>query len=346
MANTDAIAKLLKDVNKVLGDNTVTTANNLPEVRKVRVFPSYDYLCGGGIPVGRIIEHVGPAGSFKSGAAYMAAASFQKQEFPTCAENLVGIVDVEGTYTKNWGTNFGIDNSRLLLSKPSSLEKAVDLTDFLLRDPNVSLVVFDSMQGTGAAGEVEKSMEDEQMGINARFWNKAIRKFLAAMNSNPNKIITLIVINGVYDKVGFVMGNPETSSNGKQLKYAKTLSVHFRAGQTHKLKNPENGVELPSGRHYFLKTSKFKLGVYPLDSEIYVPLSDIDGAERNKPDETHQIIELASKLCLVDKKGSWFYVGEEKFQGKDALIQALREDVAFIDSLREKLYEQFEIIHE
>jgi RecA/RadA recombinase len=35
--------------------------------------------------------------------------------------------------------------------------------------------------------EADASMEKEQMGVNAKFWNKAMRKITTAMNRNPER---------------------------------------------------------------------------------------------------------------------------------------------------------------
>lgn len=84
--------------------------------------------------------------------------------------------------------------------RPTLLSNCVDIIQALLESEEISLVVLDSMSAIGTDEEIGKSMEDQQMASGARFWNKACRKFQAAMNSNPTKESTLIVINSAYQK--------------------------------------------------------------------------------------------------------------------------------------------------
>ena len=242
-AHKTKMNQLIRDIQNKYGDLAVIgyADKRPPSTVLWTKVPSFDLITGG-FPISRIVEFLGPGSSTKSFMTYCITARFQSPEFRLLQEQLwassgidpedvpetsVALVDVEGTYTKEWGRKvFGIDNEKLIYVQPESMEQAADITQVLLQDPAISLVVFDSMSYAGAKGEVEESSEKDQMAINARFWNKTIRKFGSAMNKNRNLVRSLIVINSEYSKIG-IFGGSETK-NGGQLKLSKSLSVSFQ----------------------------------------------------------------------------------------------------------------------
>lgn len=224
------------------------------------------------------------------------------------------LVDVEGTYDPEWGEMLGIDNKALLYIAPDTMSEAVDTTEALLCNEDISLVVFDSFSAAGADAETDASMENEQMAINARFWNKAMRKFQAAMNRNPSRDITLIIINSAYEKVGFVMGDPEKVKNGVQLKLAKSLSIRFRALKEHVGKD-EDENEITVGRNISIKCMKNKTARPFLAANFYFSFINQGDQKAGRTDVDGQIVELAIRFGLVERAGAWYQYGKLKVQG-------------------------------
>lgn len=256
----------------------------------------------------------------------------------------VALIDVEGTYTPSWGEDiFGIDNKALIYDSPDSMSKAVDVTEALLSHPDISLVVFDSLSAAGADAETDASMENEQMAINARFWNKAIRKFQAAMNRNPERDVTLIVINSAYEKVGFVMGDPEKVKNGVQLKLAKALSIRFRALKEQPGKD-DDGVEMTVGRNVSIKCMKNKTARPFLSGNFYFSYINSDGIGAGKTDINAQILELAIRFQLVERSGAWYSYKDLRVQGMDEMRRKLVTENK-IKELTEEVYAKIEDTH-
>jgi RecA/RadA recombinase len=246
------------------------------------------------------------------------------------------LVDVEGTYDPAWGETFGIDNEALLYMSPESMAEAVDTTEALLCNEDVSLVVFDSFSAVGADTETDKSMEDEQMAINARWWNKAMRKFQAAMNRNPDRDITLLVINSAYEKVGFVMGDPEKVKNGGQLKLAKALSIRFRALKEIVGKD-EDENEITIGRNIVIKCMKNKTARPFLNATFYFSFINDGSTKAGKTDIEAQIIELGIRFGMIERAGAWYEYDKCKVNGV-AAFQAEMIKSAKIKKLSEQVY--------
>ena len=180
---------MLERFNATMGEGIIHTASELPKCRKVlSTIPAYNYVTDGGFPIGRVIEHYGENGSLKSYTAYDAIAQFQHYDWANHEQNAfksfeysgtgavreldsyelrrgykpkkepiarrVALVDIEATYTPDWGEKFGIDNEGLILIRPTLLTEAVDIVQALLIDESISLIVFDSLSAIGTDDEV------------------------------------------------------------------------------------------------------------------------------------------------------------------------------------------------
>lgn len=347
---------MLEKFNETMGDGVIHTASILPKCRKVRsCIPAYNYITCGGFPIGRVIEHYGENGSLKSYTAYDAIAQFQKYDWANHVQNAfksftysgegnfrelesyelrkgykprrqpvarrVALVDVEATYTPDWGEKFGIDNEGLILIRPTLLTECVDIVQSLLSDENISLIVFDSLSAVGTDDEVGKSMEDQQMASGARFWNKACRKFQAAMNSNPHREATLLVINSAYQKTGIAYGDPEVIRNGEQLKRTKSLSVKFKALK--KINGKTDDGDIVVGRNIAIECIKNKCGVNGRSANFFYAFVDYGNIPAYQTNYAGQLVDLGMKFGLIERKGAWYTYKETRVSGLDNFVDEI-----------------------
>lgn len=363
---------MLEKFNATMGEGIIHTASEVPKCRKIlSTIPAYNYVTDGGFPIGRVIEHYGENGSLKSYTAYDAIAQFQHYDWANHEQGAfkgftysgsgavrelesyelrrgykpkkdpivrrVALVDIEGTYTPDWGKRFGIDNEGLILIRPTLLTEAVDIVQALLIDEDISLIVFDSLSAVGTDDEVEKSMEDQQMASGARFWNKACRKFQSAMNGNPHCEATLLVINSAYQKTGLVFGDPEVIRNGEQLKRTKTLSVRFQPLK--EVKGKTDFGDIAVGRNIALHCVKNKTGVNGRRANFFYAYVEYGTVPAYKTDVTGQIIDLGMKYGLVERKGAWYQYDKVRVNGMDSFAAEL-EDSGAIKDLEADVYEE------
>lgn len=357
---TSTLGKMVDKFNEVMGEGIVHTASEIPNCLRVKsTVPMYNYVSCGGFPIGRVIEHFGEQSALKSYVAYDAIAQFQHYDWGNHIQGAftkfeyvgtgvvkelrsfeiksgmravknshiarrVALVDIEGTYTPDWGETFGIDNNGLLLIRPSLLSESVDIVQALLEDENICLVVFDSLSAIGTDEEIDKSMEDNQMAAGAKFWNKAFRKFQSAMNNNPHKEATLIVINSAYQKVGIAYGDPEVIRNGEQLRRTKTLSVKFKALKEIAAKTDEGDETI--GRNISIKCLKNKVGIPGRTANFFYAYTTNGFTEAHKTDIEGQLVDLAIRFGVVKRKGAYYNFGEHQIQGMDAFITHLIEN--------------------
>lgn len=350
------VDQIMVDLEKKFGRKLLRYGHEVPEVYFVPYdLPALDFISGGGVPVGRIIEHYGAFSSTKSYASLKALAQFQRIKWGVNgkheyieghkSDKSVALIDIEGTYTADWGRRIGIDNGNLVYTDPDSIEDAVDIADVLLRDPDISLVVFDSLSAIGDKTEVENSMSKDQMSSTARFWNKAIRKLQASMASNPNRISTLIVINSAYDKVGISFGDPEQLKNGIQLKLAKSVSTKFNALKMEKGRDERLDSDEALGYNISLYNKKNKVGRRGLSSSYYFTFVDLGHTKANSVDVVGQVIDLGVKFGLITKRGSFYDYEGKKYQGMANLEAGLLEDESVFRALKEDVYVEIREFH-
>jgi recombination protein RecA len=245
----------------------------------------------------------------------------------------VALIDMEGTYDREWGARLGIDNEGLLYYTGCSMNQAIDVMEVLLRNPEVCLVVLDSMSIIGSDQENEKSMEEDQMATNARLWNKAARKLRSALNEN--KDATLIAINATSTKIGGY-GDSETVKNGNQWKLFKSLSIRMN-GLTPIKGKPDGVTEVTIGRNISLKNKKNKFGEPYRESSFYISFVDDGILKVGETDVVAQLVELGSLFQLISRSGNVYTYGSVKANGIENFKNKLRES-GEVDNLKQEVY--------
>ena len=214
----------------------------------------------------------------------------------------------------------------LLISQPDTGEQALDITEELVRSGAIDIVVVDSVAALVPKAEIEGSMEDQQMGLQARLMSKALRKLTGVIGKTNT---TVIFINQLRMKIGVMYGNPETTTGGNALKYYSSVRLEIR--RTEGLK--KDAVDI--GNHVRVRVLKNKVAPPFRQAEFDI----IFGKGICK---TGNILDVAVSLDIVNKAGSWFSYNEEKLgQGRDKskeFLEAHPELLVEIEGLvREKL---------
>ena len=258
----------------------------------------------GGLPRGRIVEIYGPEASGKTTLALHAVAECQKKG------GEAAFIDVEHALDPVYARALGVDVDSLLVSQPDTGEQALEIMEALIRSGAVDIVVLDSVAALVPRAEIEGEMGDAHVGLQARLMSQAMRKLAPAV-SKSNCIA--LFINQLRLKVGVVYGNPEVTSGGNALKYYASVRLDVRRTET--LKSGADAV----GSHTRVKVVKNKLAPPFKQAEFDV----LYGIGISKESE---LLDLAVKLDIIDKSGSWFgYKGERLAQGRDNARDYLRE---------------------
>ena len=311
-----AIDKIEKDFGKGsimrLGDKTAVSVESIPTGAL-----SLDIALGiGGVPRGRIIEIYGPEASGKTTLAQHIVAECQKKG------GIAAFVDAEHALDPEYAQALGVNVDELLISQPDTGEQALEITEELVRSSAVDIVVVDSVAALVPKAEIDGSMEDQQMGLQARLMSKALRK-LTGIVSKTNT--TVIFINQLRQKIGIMFGNPETTTGGTALKYYSSVRLDIRRIET--LKN-ENGE---FGNRVKIKVVKNK-GAPPFK------VAECDLIYGKGFSKTGCILDVAVSFDIVKKSGAWFSYNEEKIgQGREKTKEFLEANPDLLNEIEQKV---------
>ena len=200
---------------RILGDERVSKVPAIPPGT-----PSLERALGcGGYPRGRIVEVYGPEGSGKTTLTLHAIAECQR------AGGTAAFIDAEHALDVTYAKNIGVQADRLLIAQPDHGEQALEIVDSLVRSNAVDLIVVDSVAALVPAAEIEGSMGDQHVGLQARLMSQGMRK-LAAVANRSNTCI--MFINQLRMKIGVTFGSPETTTGGNALKFYASQRLDVR----------------------------------------------------------------------------------------------------------------------
>jgi len=273
----------------------------------------------GGFPKGRVVEIYGPESSGKTTLALHAIAESQKKG------GIAAFIDAEHAFDKFYAQNLGVDVENLLISQPDNGEQALEIADNLIRSGAIDILVIDSVAALTPRGEIEGEMGDSKMGLQARLMSQALRKLTGSISKTK---CCCIFINQLREKIGVMFGNPETTTGGNALKFYASVRIDIRRiGQ---IKEGDNVV----GNRVRVKVVKNK--VAPPFRQAEFDITYGKGISK-----TGEIVDMAVELNVVQKSGSWFsYEGDKLGQGRDAVVQLLKDNPELCDEIENKIKEK------
>jgi recombination protein RecA len=270
----------------------------------------------GGLPAGRMIEIYGPEASGKTTLALHAIASAQK------SGKVAAFVDAEHALDASYAQKLGVSLEHLFVSQPDSGEQALEITEALVQTGGVGLVVVDSVAALVPQVEIDGSMDDLQVGAQARMMSKAMRKLTRIVSRTG---CTVIFINQLRQKIGVRFGPSEVTSGGNALKYYTSVRLDIRRIGTIK-----KGEELVGNRTR-VKVVKNKVAAPFRSVEFDILFGE--GISREG-----EVIDMALALGVVSKSGSWFSHGDRKLgQGREKVREMLSSDSEYSSRLEDEV---------
>ena len=302
-----------------LGENTDITVESIPTGSL-----TLDMALGiGGVPKGRIIEIYGPESSGKTTLALHIVAEAQK------LGGEVAFIDAEHALDPAYAKALGVDTDSMLISQPDNGEQGLEICEALVRSGAIDVVVVDSVAALTPRAEIEGDMGDAHVGLLARLMSQALRK-LAGSIAKTNCIV--IFINQLREKVGVMYGNPEVTTGGRALKYYSSVRIDVRRIESIKV-----GGQLVGNRTR-AKIVKNKVAPPFREAEFEI----VYGTGISKWSE---LVDLAVKLDIIQKSGSWFSMGETRIgQGKDAAKQYLMDNPDVAEQVETQIRANAEVL--
>lgn len=279
----------------------------------------------GGLPKGRIIEIYGPESSGKTTLATHVIAEAMKTPDAYCA-----IIDVEHAFDTGYARNLGVDLDRLEISQPDYGEQALDIASRLIGSGEFAVVVVDSVAALVPKSELDGDMGDATMGKQARLMGQAMRKLTPLLKNGT----IVIFINQLRDKIGQMMGNPETTTGGNALKFYASVRLDIRRSiaKDNLIKDKNDGL---IGTPVKVKVVKNKVAAPFKVAEFEV----LFGEGINKFGE---VVDIAIDTDIIKKAGSWFsYDGNNIGQGRPSVMELLKDNPSLFQEIEQKVKASF-----
>ncbi|HOV46504.1 MAG: recombinase RecA [Spirochaetes bacterium] len=313
----------IETIRRQFGDGSIMKygQNERPDIEVIPTGSlALDIALGiGGFPRGRIVEVYGAESSGKTTLALHSIAEAQK------LGGVAAFIDAEHALDPSYAQKLGVKIEDLIISQPDNGEQALEITDVLVKSGAIDIIVIDSVAALVPRSEIEGDMGDSFIGAQARLMSQAMRKLTGSISKSKT---ILLFINQVRMKISTVpFGNPETTPGGLALKFYSSVIVNIK-----KIEDITQGDEkLGIGVKMTVKKNKLSP---PFKVAETVLLFD-----RGFSKEL-EIIELASKLDIIKKTGTWFSyqdikLGQGKMNAADFLVANKEISLEIENKIRE-----------
>jgi len=316
-----AIDAALSQIEKQFGKGTIMKLGQKGAAVAVEAIPtgsiSFDLALGiGGFPRGRVVEIYGPEATGKTTLALHVIAEAQKRG------GQAAFIDAEHALSPSYAAQIGIDIDNLLISQPDFGEQALEIAEVLVRSGAVDVIVVDSVAALVPKAELEGEMGDAHMGLQARLMSQALRKLTAIVARSKT---CFIFINQIREKIGIFIGNPETTTGGRALKFYASLRVDVRKLSV--LKDGESVV----GTRAKVKIVKNKMA--PPFREAQFDIIFGEGISREG-----DLVDIGFDTGILEKTGTWYsYKGERLGQGRENVKRLLKENAPLAAGLEAEI---------
>ena len=206
---------------------------------------------------------------------------------------------------------FSIKNKIIVVTGAASGNGKI-ISESLIKSCQLDVLVIDSVAALVPRAEIEGTMGDSHMGLQARLMSQAMRKLAGIVSKSKTCII---FINQIRHKIGIMFVNPETTTGGNALKFYSSLRLEIRRkGQ---IKEGEHVI----GNRTVVKVAKNKLA--PPFKKVEFDILYGQGISYEG-----DLIEKAIDGNIIIQSGAWFSYKEQKIsQGRENLRQKLKEDL-------------------
>jgi recombination protein RecA len=316
-----AIDAALSQIEKQFGKGTVMKLGQKGAAVAIEAIPtgsiSFDLALGiGGFPRGRVVEIFGPEATGKTTLALHVIAEAQKRG------GQAAFIDAEHALDATYAARVGIDVDNLLISQPDYGEQALEIAEVLVRSGAVDVVVVDSVAALVPKAELEGEMGDSHMGLQARLMSQALRKLTAIVARSKT---CFVFINQIREKIGMFIGNPETTTGGRALKFYSSMRIDVR-----RLSILKDGDQVVGNR---AKVKVVKNKMAPPFREAQFDIIFGEGISREG-----DLVDVGFETGILDKSGTWYsYKNERLGQGRDNVRKLLKENTELAARLEEEI---------
>jgi len=342
MKSTGALEKTIKLLNKKLGDETIIPAQSVVDYGRIPSGSlSLDIALGGGWSLNKWHEIIGEQSNGKTALVLKTIATNQQRD-PDFTTVWVAAED----WVPSHAEMCGVDVSRVYVITTNILEDALDAVLEIAETKDVDCIVIDSLPALLTKLEEEKEMNDAIVGKTAlqlnKFWRKVTFSSHRSLLGGERPFLGL-VINQFRSKIGVVYGDPRTTPGGEgknyhfstRLQLSRDEWIHegkgearHKVGQTIKVRVIKNKTAVPAQEAVF---------------DFYFDDSQEHPFKAGDIDYIKEMMALSKLFKVVKRAGSYYRYAERQWQGEDAMIKSLREELDLQEMLDKDVREAIKI---
>jgi recombination protein RecA len=310
---------VLSEMNKKFGKGVIINAQdkeNYGDVIPTTPFSLRNSLGIGGFAKRKFYTIDGDLSAGKSTTAYDVIGNCQKTYGEQCL-----LIDKEDSYTTDYGARLGIDNDKLTIATPFTLEDMYECVTMALKSNAFGVIVVDSVTSFAPASRFEGSVV---MGVEARVNSDKMRMVMDALEKSNT---CLIFIQQIRQAIGG-MGDPTTVSGGKAIPFYAHGRIRITRSEIDR-ENKQNVMKFTIIKNKM--APPFKVGTIVYNWETGFDLFS-------------EIADLAIEFGVIKNEGkSYFFPGVENFKvvGKSKAVEYLKDNPEYTKETIEPLVAEY-----
>lgn len=334
--STDTLRLFAGSLGRTAGAGSLVLASEVVIPRRYTSGSlTLDAVLGGGWPGNQWSEVIGENSSGKTSTVLKTVAANQRLD-PEFTVFWAGAEQFE----PGWAAKLGVDVSRVVVTSERSMETVLDMMLVAARERIFDMIVLDSYPALIPADEMEeKSIGDAHVAPGARTFNKFWRRMGesgARSFDGTERPYFGIIMNQWRAKVGgwSPQGTPRTTLGGQGKDYAFYARVDVvRTGWiTEEWPGYGKPVKVAQQIRYSTIKNKSASPQATGSADFYIRNAR-SGLRMGSFDTAAEHVEAAVMYGAVIKRGGWYVFGGQKWQGKPALTDAVREDTGLQEAI-------------
>lgn len=333
----ESLAELTAQINKKFGANTIVQGSAMRQTlpRITTGVLAFDLMLGGGWPANQWSEIIGDESSGKTAIAFKTIAANQALD-----PDWVALWIAAEEFVPEYAQSIGVDLDRIWVVETNIMEQAYDLIVKTMDNRAADCIVVDSLPALIPNDEDEKMMEEFTVGLGARLTGKFFRKSSKAQKRSlveDDRPFTGLFINQWREKIGVMYGDNRTTPGGKAKNFSYFTRVEVKRDEWIKEKDEAIG-QVIRGR-----TIKNKTYRPQQTAQVDFYFADGGGFHLGEFDTIKDVVNIGLAIGAIVRGGAFYNFEGQKWQGKEALIAGVREDLDLQKKLSQIAREHFSV---
>ena len=285
---------------------------------------SFDLMLGGGWPLNGMNEIIGNESSGKTSTTLKTIAAQQalNPDYHT-------VWAAAEDFDFGWAATLGVDTSKMTFITSNIMEEVYEACLEVMKRKVTDAVVIDSLPALVPSWEDEKSMDEMTVGKGALLTNKFMRKTYGAASRSfitEERPLLCLAINQWRDTIT-QYGDPRTTPGGRGKNY--TFLTRVEVARDEWLKDKDVTV----GQVIKCRTVKNKTAPPRRTGQVDFYFEDANGHFAGDYDTIREVYNIALERDIIERKGAWYHFNGGKWNGKEAVWQAMGQDQTMVDAL-------------